>query len=216
MVKFSEKYPRIRRLRLWPLSVYVDDSLFRRGVKINDDLFGVYSFCGKQGYGKTYFVFRWVWGWFDPSVWKIYSNVKSMKGFDYTYENDLDVILENREKNVIFVIDELAKKVENNPRYIDKVITWLGQSRKHNRIVIITAQEWLMIDHRIRWFVRRNVDVQPVFSTSFPIRRLVWGDAENITYDQLESGYVCPIVSTEYAKIIPKLANLYETREAIE
>ena len=65
-------------------------------------------------------------------------------------------------------------------------------------------------------YLTRAVDVQPVFSTSFPIRRLVWGDAENITYDQLESGYVCPIVSTEYAKIIPKLANLYETREAIE
>lgn len=212
----SEKYPRIRRFRFFPFNTYFDSSLIKKGVKIQDDMFGVYSFCGKQGYGKTYFVFRWIWGWFDPKVWKIYSNISSMRGFEYEYQNDLDVILKNREKNVVFIIDEIAKKIDDNPRKIKEIITWLGQSRKHNRVVIITAQEWLMIDHRIRWFIKRNVDVQLLFSNKFPIRRLVWGDAENITYDQHESGYVSPVVSIEYAKIIPKLADLYETREAIE
>lgn len=211
---FKKLYPKIKRLKIPLLNVYFGEELVKKKTPpLDDETFGVYCFCGKQGYGKTYFAVRWIYGWFDPSEWKIITNLKSVNLPGSTYVSDLDKILMNRDKKVVILVDEIFKKIEDNPRYIRKVTEWLAQSRKHQRVVIFTTQEWKLLDHRVRWFVKRSIDVSPWF---FGWRRLVWGDAENMTYDKLKSDFDCPVVSVEYSKFVPKITNLYDTKEAIE
>lgn len=205
---------RIYRFKIPLTSIYIDSSVFNRAPKRYEDQFGVYCFSAKQGLGKTYSAVRWLHGFFDTSELKVYANLKTIKNFKYTYENDLDRILANREKNVVFFIDEIFKKIDpNDKRKISQLTQWLGQSRKHRRIVIFTTQEWLDLPISLRRFCRRSISIQKL---PFSLRILRWGDAENMIYDKETSEYTCPVVSTELIRISKKITKLYDTFEAIE
>lgn len=205
---------KIRRLKIPLTKIYLDSSIFSRSVPDYNDFYGVYCFSAKQGLGKTYGVVRWLHGFFNDKKIKVYANIRTLKEFKYIYCNDMDTILQNREKNVVFFIDEIFKKIDpNNKKQIAVLTQWLGQSRKHRRVVIFTTQEWLDLPIALRRFCRRSISIQKL---PFNYRIMRWGDAENMIYDQETSEYTCPIVSTEIIRISKKITNLYDTLEAVE
>lgn len=205
---------KIRRFKIPLTKTYIDTTLFKKSIVSVNDLFGVYCFTGKQGYGKTYSAVRWLHGWLANSNLKIYANIKSLKNLDYIYENNIDKLMANRDTNVVVFIDEIFKKIDpNDRRRVSEFTKWLGQSRKHNRIVIFTTQEWLDLPISLRRFCRRAISIQQL---PFRIKVLLWGDAENMKYDEKEGEYICPVVSREFIRINKSIVSLYDTREAVE
>lgn len=205
----------VYRLKLFKF--YFDSSLLFRGLTRPEEQFGVYCFSGHQGYGKTYAAVRWLRGWFLDSDFKIYANLKSLKNVNYEYYSSIDDIIQNRERNTFIIMDEIFRYIQvgsrNYRQNVDKLAKWLRQSRKLNRIVIFTAQQWLDLPIEIRRVCRRSIVLKP---TIFGIRMAVWGDAENMTYNTDIGEYECPLIHVEFFKIRPEVAESYDTLEVIE
>lgn len=204
---------KIRELKIPFTKTSIDSTAVLPGVRSYEDLYGVYCFAAKQGAGKTYSAVRWLLSTFVPNAdWRIYTNLKSAK-FRNIYLNDIDEILANRDKNVVIFVDEIFKKIDYDRRKIKQFTEWLGQSRKHFRVVIFTTQEWLDLPIEIRRFCRRSITIRRSW---FGLRVATWGDSENMVYDQIESQYVCPVVHRVFFRINKRIASLYDTLEAIE
>lgn len=125
-------------------------SFFRRGVKQIEDPWGVLLITGYMGSGKTYFSVYAVNNLL-PKL-KIYTNIHSLKIPDreISYFDRMDEIIDNFESNCIFLIDEISKKYTKDSKQDKEFYSWLQQSRKVNRIVILILQEYLQTPTWIR------------------------------------------------------------------
>ena len=71
-------------------------TFFHRGFRKETKPYGVYCYCGKQGKGKTYSVIEFLRANKDQ---KIYANINSLKGINYTYFTSLCKSSKNLVKN---------------------------------------------------------------------------------------------------------------------
>ena len=125
-------------------------SFFKRGVKQIEDPWGVLLITGYMGSGKTYFSVYAVNNLL-PKL-KIYTNIHSLKIPDreIIYFDKLDEIINNFDSDCIFLIDEISKKYTKDSKQDKEFYSWLQQSRKVQRIVILILQEYLQTPTWIR------------------------------------------------------------------
>ena len=188
-------------------------TFFKKGFKARKGKFGVYCYCGKQGTGKTYSVVEFL---NNNSDLKIFSNLKSIQGIDYTYFNGFDELLKLRgEKNCIIVFDEIFTALTKNSKMSSSVLDFLSQMRKRQIIFITTAQEWLEINITLRRYCRFQIEcsILNIFPFSILIKRCY--DAEQLAWDNLANEYVAPLIETTISKCNLKIANSYDTYEQI-
>ena len=191
------------------------DTFFKKGVKVKEDKWGVYCITGFQGSGKTYFGVYMTMAL--ANNYKIYTNIKSFKPkikTELEYFSNLEEITDNVEENCLFLIDEISKKYTKNSQQDKKLYSWLQQSRKRGRIVILITQEWKEVPMWLRRPVRYLYTTHKI--PFFPLFHTTIGDALNCTYNIDTNEWECPIIEHIIYKRIKKIAELYDTFEPVE
>lgn len=190
------------------------NTFFKRGVPNFNDNWGCYCVTGFQGSGKTYYSVYLLLQ-LKQIDYKIYTNVRSLKlpGQDVEYFEKIEEITSNIDENVIFVIDEVSKKYSKNSPPDKAFYSWLQQSRKRHRIVIMITQEWKEVPMWLRRPVRfmyttRKVRFLPLFITSV-------GDALNTVFNTETMEWECPVLKYVVYKRTKEICNLYDTLEPI-
>lgn len=141
-------------LKLFNYNIDLKSFLRKSPVKIDDD-FGVSLITGSQGSGKTYFGVYILYTLLNDNR-KIYTNIHSLRLPNRTivYFNTLDEITDNIEENCIFLVDELSKKFTKECKQDKKFYSWLQQSRKRKRYVLLLTQEYLQVPLWLRGVCR--------------------------------------------------------------
>jgi hypothetical protein len=190
-------------------------TFLRKGFKPNRGKFGVYCYCGKQGSGKTYSVVEYLRS--VPHDKKIYANISSLNGIDYTYFSGFDELLALRnESNCVIVYDEIFTALTRTSRINTDVLDFLSQMRKRKIIFLTTAQEWLEINITLRRYCRYQIDcrMRNIYVTGILVK--TFRDAERMKWNNLENDYIAPILETTISKCNVEVANSYDTREEIK
>lgn len=188
-------------------------TFFRKGFAPKRGKFGVYCYCGKQGSGKTYSCVEFL---LNNSNLPIYANVKSMIGFDYTYFEGFDELLNLRDKtDCIIFYDEIFTALTRGSKLNTDVLDFLSQMRKRRIIFITTAQEWLEINMTLRRYCRYQIECKMVNFLGLGLLFKHLYDAEQMKWSQLDNEYIAPLIETTISKCNIKVANSYDTFEQI-
>lgn len=189
-------------------------TFFHRGFKAMRGQFGIYCYTGKQGNFKTYSVVETLLTQFNDM--RIYSNVTSIQGVEYTPIGDFDDLLSLRnEHDCVIVFDEIFTALTRSSKITTEVLDFLSQMRKRRIILLTTAQEWLEISMTFRRYCRYRVDCQ---AYQLPWVTLVikrFYDAENMHWSNDDNDYVAPLLETTISKTNLYVANSYDTFEQI-
>ena len=126
-------------------------SFFRKGVKKNREDFFVGLLTGYQGSGKTFlgvYLLNKL-----PNNRTIYTNIRSFKNSkkNIIYFEKIEEILDNYDEYCIFLIDELSKRyMGKDCKKDNRLYSWLQQSRKTKRIVLLITQEYVQVPSWLR------------------------------------------------------------------
>lgn len=189
-------------------------TFFKRGVKVDRGIFGVYCYCGKQGSGKTYSVIEFL---LKNKNKKIYSNVRSLKGVKYEPIGSFDDLLKLRsEKDCIIFYDEIFTALTKNSKITTEVLDFLSQMRKRKIIFLTTAQEWLEIPMTLRRYCRYQIDCRifKILNKGILIKNCY--NAEQMKWSNEDNEYVAPIIETTISKMNLNVVNSYDTFEQIK
>lgn len=188
-------------------------TFLKRGFKPSRNKFGVYCYCGKQGKGKTYSAVEYL---LENKDKKIYANIESLKGVEYTPIGGFDDLLDLRhEHDCIIFFDEIFTALTRNSKMTTEVLDFLSQMRKRNIVFITTAQEWLEVNITFRRYCRYQIDCNmfPIFGSGLLIK--TFHDAEQMKWSNEANEYVAPIVETTISKCNLEVAKSYDTFETI-
>lgn len=146
-------------------------SMFRSKPKVIKDNFGISLITGYQGSGKSYLSIYILYKYLEKDR-KVYTNIKSLKIPDreIIYFEKIDDIVDNIEMDRIFIIDEISKKYTKDCKQDKLFYSWLQQSRKRRRTVILITQEYLQVPIWLRGVARfvyttTKLPVLPLFIT---------------------------------------------------
>lgn len=193
-------------------------TFFKKGLPRIDDRYGCYFVCGRQGSGKSYFAIHLLLSQNPNLVNKVYTNVHSLNipNYNIVYFDSISSIYSNIDEYCIFLIDEISRRYDRSSRTDTQFYAWLNQSRKRHRIVILITQEWRELPMWIRRPAKFMITTRPVkILSKFGIYCSVVGDAENLVFNKDESEYECPTIKYIYYKRNKKIADYYDTFEAI-
>lgn len=189
-------------------------TFFRRGFFKDAKPYGVYCYCGKQGKGKTYSVVEFL---LNNSDCKIFSNIKSIQGIEYTYFSGFDELLKLRdEHDCIIVFDEIFTALTKTSKMNTDVLDFLSQMRKRRIIFITTAQEWLEINITLRRYCRYQIDCNMISIFGYPILIKHLKDAEQMTWSQNDNEYIAPLIETTISHGMKSVITSYDTFEQID
>lgn len=190
-------------------------TFFRKGFAPKRGRFGVYCYCGKQGSGKTYSVVEFLKNQ-DKDI-KIYANINTLKGVNYTYFNGFDNLLKLRnEHDCIIVYDEIFTALTKSSKLSTEVLDFLSQMRKRRIIFLTTAQEWLEINITLRRYCRYQVECKMFNFLGLGILIKSMYDAEQLKWSQNDNEYIAPLFETTISKCNLCVANSYDTFEQIK
>lgn len=193
-------------------------TFFQRGLPKIDDRFGCYFVTGRQGSGKTYYAVTLLLQQDKKIVNKIYTNVHSLNipNYNICYFTDIRELYTNIDEYCIFLIDEISRKYDRNSKTDTQFYAWLNQSRKRKRIVIMITQEWRELPMWIRRPAKFMITTKPTrLLNRFGIFTSIVGDAENLVFNKDEGEYECPPIKYIFYKRNKKIADMYDTFEAI-
>lgn len=146
-------------------------SMFRSKPKVIKDNFGISLITGYQGSGKSYLSIYILYKYLEKDR-KVYTNIKSLKIPDreIVYFEKIDDIVDNIEMDRIFIIDEISKKYTKDCKQDKLFYSWLQQSRKRRRTVILITQEYLQVPIWLRGVARfvyttTKLPILPLFIT---------------------------------------------------
>lgn len=193
------------------LKIKIDfKSFFKKGIIPIQDNFAIRLITGYQGSGKTWFSIYLLENIEEPL--KIYTNIGSYrsKRHHVVYFSNLTDIYNNTEDNCVFLIDELSKKFTKDSRIDKAFYSWLQQSRKHKRVVLMIMQEYIQVPQWLRGvattvYNTSKVPLIPIFKTSlgYPILN------ENFEWD-IETFAII------FYKRTKDISMLYDTFESID
>lgn len=188
-------------------------TFIKKGFAPKRGKFGVYCYCGKQGRGKTYSVVEYLLANKDK---KIYANLKSLKGVEYTAICGFDDLLALRnEHDCIIFYDEIFTALTKTSKMTKEVLDFLSQMRKRNIIFLTTAQEWLEINMTLRRYCRYQIDCNMINFFGIGILTKRFYDAESMKWSVEDNEYVAPLLETTISKCNLCVANNYDTFEQI-
>ncbi len=188
-------------------------TFLKRGFSPTRGKFGIYCYCGKQGKGKTYSAVEYL---LNNKNKKIYSNLKSLKGIEYTPLGGFDDLLELRhEHDCIIFYDEIFTALTKQSKITEEVLSFLSQMRKRRIILITTAQEWLEINVTFRRYCKFQIDCNmfPFLNSGLLIKTFY--DAELMKWSNEANEYVAPLVETTLSKCNLEVIKSYDTFETI-
>lgn len=191
-----------------------------KGFKPEQNQFGVYCYCGKQGSGKTYSVMGFLYENRDKII---YANLKSIdnKQIDYKYIANLKEMLTLRsEHDIIIFFDEIfteiSKLLKTDNKLAKDILDFLSQMRKRRIILLTTCQEWRLLPLYFRLYVRYQVNCRMFripFFKGIVIKNFIDGD--NIKWSEEDQDFVGDLVENviEHTRLF--VAKLYDTFEQI-
>lgn len=189
-------------------------SMIKKGVPQVEDKWGVYFVTGFQGSGKTYFAVYYTLK-INNTNYKIKTNIHSLNipNREIEFFTKIDEILEDTDENYIYIIDEISKKYTKNSPPDKKFYSWLQQSRKRGRIVILITQEWKEVPMWLRrparfMFATKKLPFISIFYTTC-------GDGINTIFNTETLEWECPIMILFIYKRNKYIANMYDTFEPI-
>lgn len=188
-------------------------TFLKKGFRPNRGQFGVYCYCGKQGSGKTYSVVEFLQNNKDK---RIYANIASLKGIDYTYFSGFDELMKlSNESNCIIFYDEIFSALTKSTKMTTEVLNFLSQMRKRKIIFLTTAQEWLEINITLRRYCRYQIDCSMrTIGCGLLIKKMY--DAENMRWSNEDNEYIAPLLTTTISKCNVSVAKSYDTFEQIK
>lgn len=146
-------------------------SMFKKKLDQINDNFAVVLITGYQGSGKTYLSVYLTYKYLEPTR-KIYTNIRSLHipKREIQYFERITDITDNIEEDRIFIIDEISKKYPKEAKQDIAFYSWLQQSRKRRRTVILITQEYLQVPTWLRGIARyvyttNKVKFLPLFIT---------------------------------------------------
>ena len=182
--------------------------------------FGLYTYCGKQGKGKTYSLVEYLVD--NSKRIKVYSNITGIDNVeDITYftgftglidiKRKLDSGLIKTDKQLVIVFDEIFTEILKGSKLSKEVMDFLCQMRKRKIIFLTTCQEWAELPLTYRRFCRYQIDCEmyPFLWTGFLVK--TFKDAENMKWSEIEQEHVAPIVETTVTKCRKFIADSYDT-----
>ena len=190
-------------------------TFFKKGFAPKRGRFGVYCYCGKQGSGKTYSVVEFLKQ--QDKDMKIYSNISTLKGINFTYFNGFDNLLKLRnEHDCIIVYDEIFTALTKSSKLSNEVLDFLSQMRKRRIVFLTTAQEWLEINITLRRYCRYQIECSMYNILGLGILLKSMYDAEQLKWSNDDNEYIAPLVETTISKCNISVANSYDTFEEIK
>lgn len=190
-------------------------SFIKKGFKSKENNGGIYIFTGKQGYGKTYCLVKFLLS-YKKNI-PIYSNVilNNINFTEFQGYNQL-ITLGNTKKNCIIVFDEIFSIINKSDKLEKEFMTFISQLRKNNILFLSTAQEWLEIPISLRRYCKHVIQCKKIlFLGKYPIFIEKIGSGYDMVYDKDTGEYICPIVATKIHKGNRKVANSYDTFQVI-
>ena len=188
-------------------------TFFKPGFRLKTGPYGVYLFDGKQGNFKTYSVVKYL---LDHKDMRIFSNITSLQGVDYTPIGDFDDLLSLRnETDCIIVYDEIFTALTRSSKIDTRILDFLSQMRKRRIIFLTTAQEWLEINLTLRRYCRYRIHCESKRFLFFNYIKKTFMDAENMKWSNEDNEYVAPVISTIIEKPNLFVSNSYDTFEQI-
>ena len=196
------------------------NTIFHKHLPRIDDRHGVYFVTGRQGTGKTYYAIYYLLQQDLKKLNLIYTNILSLKippiQDKICYFTKVEEIYKNTDENCIFILDEISRKYDKNSKTDTQLYAWLNQSRKKKRIVIMITQEW----KELPMWIRRPAKFMFITKPTFILGLFGWyttivGDAENMYLDKDTMEWECPTIKHIIYKRLKKIADCYDTFEAI-
>lgn len=196
-------------------------TFLKKGFRPVRGNFGLYTYCGKQGTGKTYSIVEYLLDNKDSIA--VYCNINGIKGINYTHfvgfegllklkdQLDNNTLKYDKTKQLVFVYDEIFTELMKGSKLSKPVLDFLCQMRKRKIIFLTTAQEWSEIPLTFRRFCRYEIDCRmvPFLWTGFLIK--IFKDAENMKWSNEEQEHIAPLIETTITKTRKYIADSYDT-----
>lgn len=202
--------------------------MFKKGFKPSRQNFGLYTYTGNQGKGKTYSLIEYMYDNKDNCIF--FGNLKNLKipNLIYFYYDGFSGLVEIKQnldkglydsyikdKQIVFIFDELFTELQKTSRLGLQVQDFLCQLRKRKIIFLTTAQVWPEIPLYFRRLCRFQIDCNmfSFINTGFIIKK--FNDAENMKWDNDLQEHVAPTLELSFSKVRKAVSNCYDTRERI-
>lgn len=203
-------------------------TLFKKGFSPSRQNFGLYTYTGNQGKGKTYSLIEYLYD--NKKSCVFFGNIKDIKINDLQYvyfngfeglvnvKHDLDNGLYSdfiKDKQVVFIFDELFTELQKKSIISLEIQDFLCQLRKRKIIFLTTAQVWAEVPLYFRRLCRYQIDCNmfKFFGTGLLIKR--FNDAENMKWDNDLQEHVAPTLELSLSKVRKVVSQCYDTRERI-
>lgn len=181
-------------------------SMFKSKPKNIKDNFGISLITGYQGSGKSYLSVYILYKYLEKNR-KVYTNIKSLKIPDreIVYFEKIEEIVDNVEMDRIFIIDEISKKYTKDCKQDKLFYSWLQQSRKRRRTVMLITQEYLQVPVWLRGVARfvyttTKLPIFPIFITykGYAVLNedMEWTVEPVETYIYKRNKYICNFYDT--------------------
>lgn len=205
----------------------------KKGFAKKDDMFGLYTYTGAQGEGKTYSAVSSAIRFKLQFDYTIITNLKSFNCFDDTiYMSDIfeiiDFVESEQKKNnnfqrcqYLIFFDEIFSVIEKNKSNLDelrRLTLFLAQLRKRGIVFISTAQIWSKIPKEYRDLCRFQVDCH-MFNAPFVNKAFLTNsvnDGYNSRWDDTIQEFAAPRLALNVYKANQEIIESYDTFEVIE
>lgn len=212
-------------------------TFFKRGFKVSRGIFGIYTYVGFQGNGKTYSCVEYVMDNYNNI--QLFSNVK-INNINYIYYTGFKELLMLRdcidyaksrgnnfiifngkkypidfEKQIVFIYDEIFSELQRGSKIDTNVLDFITQMRKRRFILLTTAQIWSDIPITWRRLCRYQIqcNMKNLFFTNILIK--TFRDAEQMKWSNDDQDFIAPIISTTITHTRRFIANSYDTFQLI-
>lgn len=207
--------------------IHVDfASLFHRGFAKLDKPFGLYTYTGVQGEGKTYSAIKFCNKMKVKNNYTIVTNVSSYKVFSDTIyifdiHNLIDFIVSHHGvdgKKYLIFFDEIFTVLMKNKAVDVDITSFLAQLRKREIIFVTTAQNWSEIPITFRRFCRFQISCHmfnvPILNRAFCINHI--NDGYNARWNNDIQDFDAPLLQTNFSKAEKSITEDYDTYETIK
>lgn len=210
-------------------------TMLKKGFRPSRKDFGLYTYTGNQGKGKTYSLIEYIFDNAENSFFFV--NIKDIKcvryygivdNYNCVYFNGFTGLVNQKQlldsgfynnvignKQIVFVFDELFTELQKKSTLSLEIQDFLCQLRKRRIIFLTTAQVWSEIPLYFRRLCRYQIDCNmfPLFNTGFLIKK--FNDAENMRWDNDLQEHVAPTLELSFSKVRKIISNSYNTEERI-
>lgn len=200
-------------------------TFFKKGFAKHDEKFGLYTYTGKQGEGKTYSAIRFIEKQKYDNDYIILTNVHSYEGDNIIYiDNIIELINfvkinhnKNGKKYLIFFDEIFTVLMKGQSVNID-ILSFLAQLRKRSIIFVTTAQEWSEIPITFRRFCRFQISCHmfnvPLFNKVICYNKI--NDGYNARWNNDIQEFEAPLLQTNISKGNVDVIKKYDTYEVIK